>query len=63
MLRAMRLDWQVLKGVDIMPGLLIILITSRKFWAVPTSGLSREEIGEITTVLTTVQWGRNPMAA
>jgi hypothetical protein len=46
-----------------MPGLLIILITSRKFWAVPTSGLSREEIGEITTVLTTVQWGRNPMAA
>src|SRR5262245_1379556 len=35
-----RLDWQVLKGVDLMPGLMVIFITSRKFWTVPTDGLT-----------------------
>jgi len=62
-LTSARLDWRVFKGVDLMPGLLIIFITHLKILVVPTDGLTGEEIAEITAVLSRVPWGRETMAA
>lgn len=58
-----RLAWRVLRGVDLMPGLMIIFITAQKFWVVPTDGLTGEEIGEITAALSRVPWARETMTA
>jgi hypothetical protein len=59
---AARLDWRVVNGVDIIPGLMIIRLTDRFFIEVPTNGLTSEEFGEITAVLSRVQWGRKTVA-
>jgi hypothetical protein len=46
-LQTVRLDWRAVKGVDHIHGLLVIRISDRMFWPVPTDGLTGEEIGEI----------------
>jgi hypothetical protein len=60
---ATRLDWPGVISVDIIPGLLIIRVTDRRFFEVPTNGLTSAEFGEITAVLSRVQWERKSMAA
>jgi hypothetical protein len=60
---AVRLDWRATKCVDLIPGVMLIRLTPRRFVAVPTVGLTGEEIGEITAALTRVPWGRETMAA
>jgi hypothetical protein len=60
---ALRLDWRAVNSVDIIPGLMIIRLTDRFFIEVPTNGLTSDEFGEITAVLSKVQWGRKTLAA
>jgi hypothetical protein len=62
-LHTSRIAWQLVERMDETPGQLVFRVLGNRFLFVPSAGLTREEIGEITAAVAKARAGQETMAA